>query len=314
MHQIAEKLTEGGDIFRLGLNLNLDHDRIKSILTNNPNNITTAAEEMLHEWYRRQDNPNDFCRNLGEALIKSNFNMIATTVLDYKPTGRSNGNKDKKSSSIPSASYETQETGIEVKPEVKRKRDTKKTHGMGNEAKAEVKSSKRKDNEEETDGKGTSAAIEVETAKSKYSAKKAHEPRAEAELKSVKISHSTSETHLMEAGNEDKVKLPKQKGNTKKIRETAVEAKFEAFEEFEVKAGKRKRRRKKTHGKGGGTEEEGVKEECSTNKTHEIEADGKVELEATNGKRSEEKTCEVGTHTEKKSAKTKGTLNKTHTI
>ena len=82
--QISEKLTEKEDIRRLGLNLNLEHETIKTIFTNNPSSITTVANEVLHEWYRRQDNLDDFCQDLGEALIKSNLNMIAATVLDYR--------------------------------------------------------------------------------------------------------------------------------------------------------------------------------------------------------------------------------------
>ena len=41
---------------------------------------------MLHTWYSRQENIDDVSHILGEALIKSNLNMIARDVLDY-PSG-----------------------------------------------------------------------------------------------------------------------------------------------------------------------------------------------------------------------------------
>ena len=99
LHQVAEKLTEKEDIRRLGLNLNLEHETIKTIFTNIPNSITTTAEEMLHTWYKRQDKLDDLCKNLGNALIKSNLNLIATIVLDYQPTPNGYVDEDRKLSS-----------------------------------------------------------------------------------------------------------------------------------------------------------------------------------------------------------------------
>ena len=273
---MAVRLTEKEDIRRLGFNLNLEPETIRTIFTNHPHSVTTVAEELLHIWYNRQDSLKNVHENLGKALIDSNLNLIAIEALDYKPTAKGQMEENRKSLSTkekeimkeinetfnekpakehtelkPSTTYEAHEV-----ESAKTESGTRKTDELGNEAKAVVKSPKRKDSTKEKNIKGTTAAIEGKRAKSEDNPKTGYEPRVAAEIK-------------------DKVKSPKEtteNGNTKKISETAVEAKIEG------KAGKRKRRRRKTH-------EEG--------------ADGKVELEVANGKGSEDKTGMMGSEISK---------------
>ena len=87
--QIADRLTERREIFHLGVNLNMERHTINAMFTNHPHSITSVANEMLFTWLSRQVNRVEAYNNLGEALVRSNLNMIATEILDF-PSGMNN--------------------------------------------------------------------------------------------------------------------------------------------------------------------------------------------------------------------------------
>ena len=89
--KIADRLTHRPQIIRLGLDLEMNKHIIDAAFTNYPHSITSVADEILFTWFRLQGDRDKAYITLGDALVRSNLNMIARDILDYPPRPATNG-------------------------------------------------------------------------------------------------------------------------------------------------------------------------------------------------------------------------------
>ena len=81
LFEVAAKLSNQKDIYRLGLKLGLQHPQIQSNLKNHHDEITMAAYHMLRSWMvQHQDRKHAFAL-LVTALKKAELQIIVDEVL-----------------------------------------------------------------------------------------------------------------------------------------------------------------------------------------------------------------------------------------
>ena len=79
--EVAAKLTNEPDMYRLGLKLGLKHSEIETNINNNRGSVTMQAYHMLHTWFVQQQDSKVAFNFLLAALERSKLQSIIDEVL-----------------------------------------------------------------------------------------------------------------------------------------------------------------------------------------------------------------------------------------
>ena len=81
--QLSQALTDKFKLVTLGVNLGIKLHEINSYFTNNKEDITMVAYNILCSWIRNEENRHTAWCNLGKALLEIGLTSIATGTLNY---------------------------------------------------------------------------------------------------------------------------------------------------------------------------------------------------------------------------------------
>ena len=75
--KLSTKITSANELKNLTITgLNLDHSMVENHIINNPNDIQSAAYDLLNEWKKSQLSSRIAFQNLCEALKRSDMNIL----------------------------------------------------------------------------------------------------------------------------------------------------------------------------------------------------------------------------------------------
>ena len=82
--QLSQQLTDVGSLRTLAYRgLNLEPSDVESAITNAPNDIQTAAHNVLQEWMKRQEKREEAYLKLTEVLDECNMKMLAAKLKEW---------------------------------------------------------------------------------------------------------------------------------------------------------------------------------------------------------------------------------------
>ena len=79
--RLSKKLTSVNDLRRLGIDgLRLEATKVDSCKQNNPNDIISAAYDLLTEWSKSQPNKITASKNIREALKRAEMSSLIVEI------------------------------------------------------------------------------------------------------------------------------------------------------------------------------------------------------------------------------------------